>query len=179
MALLIGAEYTSFLDTVVPTEKSAFKSFAKDNDRVDCFWLKFLDDHERVKIVQMCLVLSHGNAVVERGFSVNKEVEVENLSLQSLIAQRTICDYVHSIGGIKQVTLSSTLLKSAKEARKRYEDYLINQRKEKADVARKRKLDELQDQEEFLKQRIMRLAADLCELSPDLSLITGTAIEFH
>ena len=32
-------------------------------------------------------VLSHGQNVVERGFSINKEVEVENLKKVSLISQ--------------------------------------------------------------------------------------------
>ena len=38
------------------------------------------DQHQKLlEVVKMCLVLSHGQATVERGFSVNKEVEVENL----------------------------------------------------------------------------------------------------
>ena len=32
-------------------------------------------------------VLSHGQSVAERGFSINKEVEVENLKKVSLISQ--------------------------------------------------------------------------------------------
>ena len=61
---------------------------------------------------------------VERGFSVNKEVVVQNLAEQSLIAQRIICDLVKSIGGIANVTCSKELLISATSARQRYQTHL-------------------------------------------------------
>ena len=61
---------------------------------------------------KILLLLSHGQASVEWGFSVNKEIEVENLLKHSLVAQRTICDYGQQrrkllIG--KQILLFSTL----------------------------------------------------------------------
>lgn len=37
-------------------------------------------------VVETLLMLSHGQASVERGFSVNKEIEIENLSEHSLVA---------------------------------------------------------------------------------------------
>ena len=49
---------------------------------------------------KILLLLSHGQASVEWGFSVNKEIEVENLLKHSLVAQRTICDYVEAVGGV-------------------------------------------------------------------------------
>ena len=45
-------------------------------------------------------MLSHGQASVEWGFSVNKEIEVENLPEHSLVVQRTICDYVEVVSGV-------------------------------------------------------------------------------
>jgi len=44
------------------------------------------------KVVKMLLVLSHGQATVERGFSMNKQVETEHLYEESVVAKRTICD---------------------------------------------------------------------------------------
>ena len=41
-----------------------------------------------------------------RGFSVNKEVEVENLKEHTLVAQRIVCDHVNSVGGVLKVELS-------------------------------------------------------------------------
>ena len=51
-------------------------------------------------LVKILLVLLHGQASVERGYSVNKEIEVENLREHSLVAQRIICDDVEAVGGV-------------------------------------------------------------------------------
>ena len=39
---------------------------------------------------QKILLLSHGQATVERGFSINKEVETVNLKEDTVIAQRLV-----------------------------------------------------------------------------------------
>ena len=69
------------------------------------------------EVCQLLLRLSHGQATVERGFSVNKEVTIENLSEQLLVAQRTIVDHVRSVGGVLNVNYSKELLLSASGAR--------------------------------------------------------------
>ena len=40
----------------------------------------------------MILVLSHGQASVERGFSINRQIEEVSLQHKSIEAQRVICD---------------------------------------------------------------------------------------
>jgi len=67
---------------------------------------------------------------VERGFSSNKEVTVENLAQHSLVAQRVICDHVRSVGGVLNVAFSKELLLSAASARQRYHAGL-DEKKEK------------------------------------------------
>ena len=64
------------------------------NDRIDSFFYqRMFTCHKKAwPGVQVLLVLSHGQATVERGFSINKEVVVENQQLQSLLAQRIIKD---------------------------------------------------------------------------------------
>ena len=62
------------------------------------------------KAVQLILVLSHGQASVERDFSVNKELEVENLANESLVAQRIVCDHINAVGGILNVPITQPLL---------------------------------------------------------------------
>ncbi len=42
------------------------------------------------KVINICLCLSHGNAEIERGFSVKKEVSVDNLNEECLIAKRNL-----------------------------------------------------------------------------------------
>ena len=50
---------------------------------------------------------------MERGFSVNKEVETCNLPEDSLEAQRLICNKVGGCGGVIKVPLTKELLASA------------------------------------------------------------------
>lgn len=56
-------------------------------------------------VVKILLVLSHGQASVERGFSINKELIVENQRERSLVAQRLIVDHVRSVGGVTKVEI--------------------------------------------------------------------------
>ena len=44
------------------------------------------------KVFIFFLTLSHGQSPVERGFSINKEIVIENLHISSLSAQRIVYD---------------------------------------------------------------------------------------
>ena len=65
----------------------------------------------------MLLVLSHGQATVERGFSINKEVIVENQHVESLVARRLIKDYIHVVKGVENVDISRSMIVSVRDAR--------------------------------------------------------------
>ena len=75
-------------------------------------------------VIKLLLLLSHGQASVERGFSVNTEVSVEHLAETLLIAQRTIVDHISSVGGFLKVDYGKELLLSASSARSKYYQYL-------------------------------------------------------
>ena len=71
-------------------------------------------------VVKLLLLMSHGQATVERGFSINKEVVVENLSERSFIAHRIIHDHIESVGGLANVQISKQLLMSFAAVRQKY-----------------------------------------------------------
>lgn len=81
------------------------------------------------------LLLSHGRATVERGFSVNKEVEADNM--QDTVVVQRMCDYVSVCGGAFKVPLAKELL--AASARSQFGLHL-DQDKKKARKAQKRKV---------------------------------------
>ena len=94
------------------------------------------------KVVRDVLLLSHGQADVERGFSVNRQVEADNLSQEGFVARRTICDHVAAVGGLQHVDVSfPSLIVAAASARQLYQQYLDKQRQEEqaASTTRKRK----------------------------------------
>jgi len=54
------------------------------------------------------MLLSHGQATVERGFSISKEVESYNVKEDTFRATRTICDHVNAVGGILTLMLPTS-----------------------------------------------------------------------
>ena len=65
--------------------------------RLDTFLSVFLSSpsySHLFMVVKMLLILSHGQAQVERGFSVNSQLLVDNLHDESLIAQRIVSDHM-------------------------------------------------------------------------------------
>ena len=72
-------------------------------------------------IFKIVFSLSHGQADVERGFSVNKELLVENLQQTSLIIQRLIRDCISDFSrSISEISLTNEMLKSCRLAHSRY-----------------------------------------------------------
>ena len=49
-------------------------------------------------VFKLIFTLSHGQAAVERAFSVNKELLVKNLQQLSLVSQRIVSDYLTDFG---------------------------------------------------------------------------------
>ncbi|XP_078019126.1 uncharacterized protein LOC144458969 isoform X1 [Epinephelus lanceolatus] len=81
-------------------------------------------------ILKKLLILSHGQASVERGLSVNKEVETTNIMEDTVVTK---------------VPLTKELLKSVEGAWTRYCDYISEERRKKEleAQAQKRKAAEL------------------------------------
>lgn len=124
------------------------KSFDRKQQRLDKLWLLHISQsvnglsEELCEFFKMILILSHGNASLERGFSINKECIVENQSEESLIAQRVIFDSVMCAGGTRCIDITKSMLQYVKNARSRYGEALDKKRAEKTEEeeARKRKM---------------------------------------
>ncbi|CAN7939964.1 unnamed protein product, partial [Ixodes hexagonus] len=80
--------------------QAALKSFDRSTHRLDALWAGVCGSNKDLfTFAKMILSLSHGNASVERGFSINKDCLVENQKEQSLVAQRIVYDAVSLAGG--------------------------------------------------------------------------------
>ena len=75
-------------------------------------------------VTKKLLILSHGQATVECGFSINIHVAVENLKEESLVAQRIVHDAITTAGGVCQMPVTKSMLSYAQGARQRYMAYL-------------------------------------------------------
>lgn len=162
-------QYYSFLDNIPSLGSVKFTSFDKKNDSVDILFhdcMSCSDKYtELYKFLKLVLVLSHGQAGVERGFSVNRQVEVENMKHETLVAQRVICDHVKTVGGILNVELSKKLLLSCKMERQKYDQYLESEREKRKSVAEKRKRKDLLDEIEEIKKKKKRMESDILSLT--------------
>ena len=156
--------YTSFLDNIPASGSEKFSNFSFSTDRLDELFSTYMNTHpyqKLFKVAQLLLVLSHGQASVERGFSVNKELEVENLANQSLVAQRLVCDHINAVDGILNVSITQPLLTSCSAARKHYERYLEQQRQNNKSEEGSRKRKSLLTEIEELKEKKRRTSVDI------------------
>ena len=88
------AQYRKFVFNAKKYHPEKFSSFKSGEDRLDSFLSETLQAQEEYQelwlTMQLLLTLSHGQATVERGFSVNKEVLTPNLQELSLQAIRLV-----------------------------------------------------------------------------------------
>lgn len=110
----------------------------------------------------MLLILSHGQANVERGFSVNKEVFADNMEERSITSQRIMLDHMKYIGFFDKFKVTSGMLKAAMFARSKYRENLEANKRACDSVSKKRKL--LQDKVTKIKAKKMKVEKDVVAL---------------
>ena len=75
-------QFAMFLDSIPVFGSERFANFQSAEDRLDTLFFECMANESYKSLfsdVKRILILSHGQATVERGFSVNKEAEVESL----------------------------------------------------------------------------------------------------
>ena len=123
----------------------------------------------------MVLILSHGQASVEKGFSINRQVMVENLKKRSFIAQRTIHDHLLHVGGLNALVVDKPLLSAAASGRRKYTEYLEWQRADKAKSAKGVKRKELSDEITALEKRQKRVQSAMMSMTKDADTLSEQA----
>ncbi|PAA59948.1 hypothetical protein BOX15_Mlig010335g2, partial [Macrostomum lignano] len=136
-------------------------------------------------IVKMVLTTFHGNAAVERGFSVNKECLEPNLQGLSIRSLRLVYEWQKGKTAAEIIAkVTEEMLKSVRSARSRYRAMLEQQRAEashrKYEESRKRKdatVLELQSKQKKLLLDVAVLTKDAdslvyqCETDSNMSLL--------
>lgn len=138
-AELVKEEHKKFFH-IVDQNQQLFSNFSFASDRIDCLFSKTMGSSSNQfanlwEFVKMILVLFHGQSAVERGFSVNKQLLVENLKTKSLVALQRIEDHTSvSESSPATIKVSTAMVKSVKEAYRRYQNELENKKKENEDT---------------------------------------------
>ncbi|CAM4634986.1 unnamed protein product [Leuciscus chuanchicus] len=98
---LITQQFAQLLSLEV-RDREEFFAYKPLEKRLDVFLHTYIS-HPYPQLwafIRKLLLLSHGQATVERGFSVNKEVEISNIQEDTIVAHRIVCDYVSLHGGV-------------------------------------------------------------------------------
>ncbi|GBO35079.1 hypothetical protein AVEN_94183-1 [Araneus ventricosus] len=181
-------EYIDFLQNVVKPSLHDFRNFDARKMRLDDFFSSFFEGNKFTKlwsVFKIIFILSHGQASVERGFSINKNIEVENLNEVSYVSQRIVYDHVKQSGGIHLVNITKELRISATSAHSKYRLFLEEQRAKEtaANDTKKRKLESdflitLQKKKSLWEKEITEMECKANELAKqaekarDFSLLT-------
>ena len=88
------SKYKAFLVQMKQDHAVDFRDFTPDSRRLDTFLGNYMQDHIQFAklwdIFKMLLIISHGQASVERGYSVNKDMLIENLHEKTVVALHTV-----------------------------------------------------------------------------------------
>ena len=153
-------EYSQFVQEVAIPQKDEFLGFdvAIRDHRLDTFFFKFLEGRPSfsnfANVLKIILTMSHGQASVERGFSINKSLLVENLSKESLISQRIIYDHM-KVNDLQshELEIMPALRKSVKSSRQQYGTYLEEQKRKGVQSEKSRKCKVIEEEIVEIKRR--------------------------
>lgn len=160
--------YSQFIDEVAQPQCSVFSNFNPYRDRLDTFLHDRMSKQEPYgKLWMLCrqlLLISHGQASVERGFSINHQIEVENLAEESYVALRYILDHLRAVDGLHNVAIDRPLLMSVGSSRQRCVFHLEDVQKQKAEEEKDKKRKHVLDEIDDLKNKKRRLEEDMAAL---------------
>jgi len=93
------------------------KNLDPSSQRLDTFYFELLGDKEQFSIlsnvIRLVLILSHGQADVERVFSINKDVASLNMRPETLCAYRTVYDGISKMEcKVHEEVISKEMLQS-------------------------------------------------------------------
>ena len=113
-----------------------FKSFDRKDERLDDFYFCVLviqKYKELAYIVKIILTLSHGQAAVERGFSIGKSILNVNMNTELIVSKKIVKDHMisHSVKP-HNFQIRRQLIISCNAAYSKYKDSLIAAEKAKA-----------------------------------------------
>ena len=131
----VKIEYIKFFE-VVDRNLQSFSCFNPSKDRVDRFFanlMRSLKPYENLwEFIKMFLVLYHGQSAIERGFSINKQLLVEDLKPESLVVLQTVEDHMRYLElSLEIIRIPNKMIQYVKQAHSRYQSELSKQRTER------------------------------------------------
>ena len=172
-------QYTDFLEKVVKENRDSFLAFNKVTDRLDTFLFQYVlvsKYTDLAEVFRMVLILAHGQAQVERGFTVNKQLLDYNMLGATLIGQRMVHDHMITEDlKAHQMQMTPALMGHVKEARKRYFADQAKRSSDKLKSDREAKLESINTDIAAFNQKINLLENTVKQLKDDSEKFTFEA----
>ena len=156
--------------TVNPDFILEAKTFNINEDRLDTFYSRILDSSSTTDleyVVRLVLIMSHGNARVESGFSVNDDILLPNMLEETIVSQRLAYEGVQKAGGPTKVEITDDLMKSVRYSHKRFA--ASNEEKKKRQSVAQKKIGEKRKATIELKEVVARKKAAVSEMQSEIS----------
>ena len=170
-------QYSTFIDKTVEEKKSMFSFYSSDATPLEEFLNMYMGSNPEYHLLwtffKKVLILSHGQASVERGFSLNKNSLRDNISEEDVISRRLVLDKIRTVGGVLNVNISKEMKMAVRGARTIWEEKMKDEsRKKDSEENRKRKLDDerravmakamkLEKEKEALEEKLKAIGRDL------------------
>ena len=125
-------QFSKLLEESSSTPLPAFKKFHSGN-QLDKFYFETIKvgvDYKALsKVLILIFTLGHGQASIERGFSINSNMLSENMKEKSLLSRRTIKDFMVS-NKLKapKVEINNEMTKAVRNASLKYKNYIEENR---------------------------------------------------
>ena len=145
------------------------------------FW-NYMKNAKYVKIwevFQIIFTLCHGQAAVERGFSINNELMVENMKEESLIASIVYETVKSSAVHFSEIRLNRRLKRNNRAARIRYQLHLEDQRKLTVESEKARKRKAVQDEIRAVESKRKLLKESIASMSQEADALAMQAEKKH
>ena len=141
------ADFSKLKNIELKKFKDTFSSYEQNTERLDDFYFRKINIQHYKSLsflLQILFIMSHGQAAVKRGFSINNNVIEENMSPELTAAGRLIKDHVLGNGLTPEsIYLSQNLIRLVREAAQKYKDFLEEKRKETEREEENRRLEVL------------------------------------
>ena len=128
------SQFSDFIGHELKLNDDKFRNFDRNKVRLDDFFFSIIGVQKYDKfafIINVILTLNHGQAAIERGFSLNKTTLDVNMKKESIVARKIIRDHMLT-SSIQPHTIdiNNALIVSFKAARQKYQLYLEEKEKE-------------------------------------------------
>ena len=164
----VNADFSKLKETELKRFKDTFSSYEQNTERIDdfCFRKINIQHYKSLSfLLQILFIMSHGQAAVERGFSINNNVVEQNMSPETITARRLIKDHMLANGLTPEsIHLSQNLIRSVRGAAQKYKDFLEEKRKESEREEEDRRLEVLSNDMIKLKNRCQQMQRAIDEM---------------